>query len=126
MRLCLRFCFKLVLLYSNQFCCAIVKARQLHKEELSNFSPPSAREGKRESLIKGKVSEQSDHSADVFQVSGHPEPGLIAKLSWGREMDGGHLVCLCLFSEVLISKPNLGLVSLLSKAKMDRISLALM
>ncbi len=53
------------------------------------------------------MSEQSDHSADVFQVSGHPEPGLIAKLSWGREMDGGHLVCLRLFSEVLISKPNL-------------------
>ena len=83
----------------------------MHKKELSNFSPPSAREGKRESLIKGKVGEQSDHSADVFQVSGHPEPGLIAKLSCpsepGREMDGGHLVCLCLFSEVLISKPNL-------------------
>jgi hypothetical protein len=96
MRLCLPFLFKVVLLYSNQFCFATVQARQLQKEELSNFSPPSAREGKRESLIKGKVSEQSDHSATVFQVSGHPEPCLIAKLSCpsgpGREMDGGHLV----------------------------------
>jgi hypothetical protein len=109
MRLCLCFRFKLVL-YSNQFCCAVVKARQLQKE-LSIFSPSSTRDGeKRESLIKGKVGEQSDHSADVFQVSSHPEPCLIAKLSWGREMDGGHLVFSASFSEVLISKPNHGLV----------------
>jgi hypothetical protein len=80
----------------------LVKARQLHKEELSNFSSPSAREGKRESLIKGKVGEQSDHSADVFQVSGHPEPGLIAKLSCpsgpeiGEEDERRPSCCLCL------------------------------